>query len=149
MQPAIVPASGVELGIPLPVDVAVVPGAADLAVRLLDAPDPVAVGDPLIYTIAVHNLGPDPARAVEGTCTLADEVAYVFAGGEDWSCGKSEEQITCTRDILAVGNAPAISILVTAPPRNNSLITRTWVRAVESDPVGRNNFAWERTEVKR
>ncbi len=139
------PASGVELGIPLPVEVAVVPGAADLAVALIDAPDPVSAGQPLVYTIAVHNLGPDPASSIVVTSTLHQDLTYVFAGGEGWSCGESTGEVTCTRDTLAVGSAPEVSVLVAAPAKEGVIQSSVAVRAAEEDPVADNNNGSEST----
>src|SRR3954470_10976374 len=49
---------------------------ADLTVPVADAPDPVAVGDSITYTIDVTNAGLDPATATVLTFTLAPDTTF-------------------------------------------------------------------------
>ena len=87
--------------------------SADLAITKADAPDPVAVGLNVTYTITVTNAGPDAATGVTVTDTLDPAVNYVSASGSGWSCGEITGVVTCTRAAsLAVGPAPDITIEV-------------------------------------
>src|SRR5207253_1275902 len=55
------------------------PAAADLAVAVTGAPDPVRVGDALTYTVTVTNLGPSDASAATLTVTLPAGAAFDLA----------------------------------------------------------------------
>ena len=52
---------------------------ADLSITKGDAPDPVAAGSSLTYTLTVPNGGPDAAAAVEVSDTLPAGVSFVSA----------------------------------------------------------------------
>ncbi|MCP4664507.1 MAG: hypothetical protein GY856_54680 [bacterium] len=147
-EPEEKPASGVDPGLPLPVEVAVVPGTADLAVGLTAAPDPVAVGAPVLYSIAVRNLGPDLASSVALRQTLPEDVTWVAAGGPGWSCGEQGAQVTCEREELEVGHAVTVSVMVLASDRGGSLTSYVEVDAAEDDPVAGNDTASTTTEVR-
>ena len=54
--------------------------AADVSVALTASPNPVLLGSDLTYTIAVSNLGPDPASDVTVTLPLVSGVTFVSAG---------------------------------------------------------------------
>ncbi len=141
------PASGIDPGIPLPVDVAVVPGTADLTVTLTAAPDSVTVGAPIVYTVAVRNLGPDLASSVALRQTLPEDTTWVAAGGSGWSCGEQGAQVTCEREELDVGEAVTVWVMVLASDRAGTLTSDVEVGAVEGDPVAGNNTASATTEV--
>jgi uncharacterized repeat protein (TIGR01451 family) len=59
--------------------VTVVSPTADLALGLVDAPDPVLVGSDLTYTITVQNLGPATATGVVAYDTLPPTVNFISA----------------------------------------------------------------------
>jgi uncharacterized repeat protein (TIGR01451 family) len=61
------------------------PPAADLTVSVTDAPDPVAVGGTLTYTIVVHDAGAAPASNVVVTDVLAPGVTFVSASPSCWA----------------------------------------------------------------
>ena len=109
------PSSGVPLDLPLPVDVAFSPNAADLRVSLTDLPDPVTAAEILGYTIQVTNLSAATASAAHVVQNLPEGVAGVFAVGTGWSCTALGTQVTCDVATLASGPAPSISVFMTAP----------------------------------
>ena len=121
--------------------------AADLSIVKSDSPDPVVGLQPLIYTLAVANAGPDPATTVTVTDTLPAGVVFESAGGTGWTCGEAAGVVTCTRPVLAVGAAPSISIGVTVPPQAAVLSHTATVSAAESDPDPADNADAETTTV--
>ena len=120
---------------------------ADLAIVKSDSPDPVVGLQPLSYTLLVSNAGPAAATAVTVSDTLPPGVVFQSAGGTGWSCGASAGVVTCTRPSLAVGAAPAIIIVVAAPPLAATLDNTATVTAAESDPAPGNNADAESTTV--
>lgn len=142
------PASGVPLDLPDPVDVDVTFGTADLTVTVSDAPDPVTTESPLVYTVAVHNLGPDPASSVVVADSLPAEVSFVLAWGEGWSCEAAAGEVSCSRDFLDVAQtAPPITVLTNAPAATGTLVNMVSVEAAQPDPQGENNTVSEATTV--
>ncbi len=63
--------------------------AADLALTKSDSPDPVALGQPLHYTLAVNNAGPSTATAVQLTDTLPPGVAFDSATPSQGTCSET------------------------------------------------------------
>lgn len=148
-EPPEEPASGVEQGIPLPVEVAVVPGTADLAVDITVEPDPVRFGAPLLYTIEVDNLGPDAARAVSVTLSLPEPVTYVFGGGEGWICAETQGDRACARESLGMGRNSSISVTVLAPTNAGTLTAYVVAGHGDTDPVTANNSGSVTSRVNR
>lgn len=121
--------------------------AADLSLVLTDAPDPVVGLQPLTYTLAVANAGPNAATVVSVTDTLPGGVVFQSAGGTGWTCGETAGVVTCTRPSLAVGTAPAITLIVRAPAMATTLSNTAAVGAAETDPLPGNNSDTEITTV--
>jgi uncharacterized repeat protein (TIGR01451 family) len=95
------------------------------------------------YTLAVTNGGPTPATNVSVTDALAAGAGFVSATGAGWTCNAVVNVVTCTRPLLAVGAAPAITLTVT-PPATTSATTFSNTAAVSSvtpDPAPGNNRA--------
>ncbi len=88
---------------------------ADLSLSLAASPDPAQSGQNLAYTLLVNNAGPNEASDVEVTVNLPPEVVFQDASGSGWACSESGGTVTCTRSSLAVGDAPAINVMVMAP----------------------------------
>jgi hypothetical protein len=91
------------------------PPRADLALTVVDAPDPVQVGSELTFTVTVANAGPAPAsRVVAGTEQLADELnggslAFVRA---DAPCRESLGVIACVFTNIPVGGNATATVVV-------------------------------------
>jgi uncharacterized repeat protein (TIGR01451 family) len=120
---------------------------ADLSIATSDSPDPVVGLQPLTYTLAVANGGPDPATAVTVSDTLPAGVVFQSAGGAGWTCGEAAGVVTCQRPSLAMGPAPNIAVVVTPPPAAGTLSNLASVSAVENDPAPANNSDTEPTTV--
>ncbi|OUC07147.1 hypothetical protein RY27_16660, partial [Litorilinea aerophila] len=119
--------------------------AADLSVAKRDLPDPVRIGETLLYQIVVSNTGPSTAYGVMITDTLDANLDYV---GSSPGCSESGGVVTChlgtllpgaVRTVLVEGRVDAS--LTTTTTLNNSVA----VGSSTPDPNGANNSASEQT----
>lgn len=117
---------------------------ADLAVSLVDAPDPVFVGANITYSATVMNLGPAPASGVRLTNTLPPGVDFVGASS---GCTDLGGVVVC--DLPTLANGTSATILVVVSPRIEGTINDT-VRVGSSvnDPLKANNTASVKTIVE-
>jgi uncharacterized repeat protein (TIGR01451 family) len=122
---------------------------ADLAVSMVDTPDPVGRGAALTWLVSVTNAGPSAAASVTVVDTLPAGTTFTGASGDGWSCGASGGVVTCTRPSLAPGSAPALSIQATAPVERGlaTLPNTVAVTAATPDPAAANNGAGTETSV--
>ena len=123
------------------------PASADLAITLTDAPDPITTGGALTYTVAISNAGPQAATTVSTTFGVPVGATFVSATGTGWACANAAGFVTCTRPALAVGAAPVISIVVTAPAIAGVISTTATVTATSTDPMPLNNSSSQTTVV--
>ena len=124
-----------------------VSASADLSIAITDAPDPVAAGGTLTYTVAVNNAGPTAATSVTVTDTLPVGATFVSATGTGWTCSVAGQTVTCTRATAATGAQPTIAIVVTAPTAGGSITDTGTVSATTPDPSVGNNSASQSTTV--
>lgn len=128
------------------------PGSSNLKITKSDSPDPVRVGEQLTYTIAVENLGPDPATGVTVTDNLPKGVDLVSASGPSGACAAKGGKLTCTIGALAplginYGGSPA-SVTIVVVPRDSGTIRNTaTVKGDQKDHVAANNKATATTLV--
>lgn len=124
------------------------PGA-DLGVIITDNPDPVPVGKRLTYLVEVENYGGEDAQNITFNNNLSSQVTYLSSSGQGWSCDyqSSNHEVTCTRDSLAIGTAPAITIEVTAPDTEGTVVNNAIVSSMTSDANPSNNTSVERTTI--
>jgi uncharacterized repeat protein (TIGR01451 family) len=88
---------------------------ANLAITAGDSPNPVAVGQPLTYTLAVTNTGPFDASGVVVTDTLPAGVTFVSAtSNPPAACSEAGGIITCNFGSLANGAQTTVTIIGTA-----------------------------------
>jgi uncharacterized repeat protein (TIGR01451 family) len=106
----------------------------DLSVTKAGAPDPVAAGGTLTYTIVVTNNGPDNAPSVMLTDTLPIEVALGAVTPSQGSCSGTAT-VVCTLGDLNNGAGATITIMVTAP---GTAVTLNNTAAVGSDLADSN-----------
>ena len=125
---------------------AVTPQPGDLALTKTDSPDPVAVGDNLVYTITVTNNSPDEATSVTVTDTLPSEAAYVSASSGQGSCIESEGTVSCELDNMAGGATATVTIVVKSTAAGTITNTAS-VTGNEEDPDTSNNTATATTQV--
>ena len=120
-------------------------GTANLSISKQDAPDPVNVGSPLTYTIAVSNLGPNAGTNVTVTDTLPATVTLVSANASIGSCSGTTT-VTCVLGSVANGANVSVSIVVT-PTQAGVLANTATVSASGTDPDTANNSSSTETVV--
>ena len=81
----------------------------DLALTISDAPDPVAAGSPLKYTLTVTNNGPNPANDVQVVQSLPAGTS--FSSGST-GCSAVGAQVTCQAAAIPAGTARQIDVTV-------------------------------------
>ncbi len=124
--------------------------AADLAVTLTDAPDPIAVGGTLVYTIGVSNAGPSTATNV--TLTFTIDPSLVFASfsssGLQGAACAGQTIITCSFASLPSGTKGTITFGFTTTAVGTISATAT-IASPNPDPNTGNNSASATTFVAR
>jgi uncharacterized repeat protein (TIGR01451 family) len=120
---------------------------AGLSITKDDSPDPVDPGATLTYILSVNNAGPDPASSVTVTDFLPSGATFVSASGTEWACSHAGGVVTCTANSLAVGSAPDIVVIVTAPESGGTITNRATVGSNAQDPSTADNTATATTTV--
>jgi uncharacterized repeat protein (TIGR01451 family) len=121
---------------------------SDLAITKADAPDPVAVGGSLTYTLTVTNNGPDPSTDSSVTDTLPPGVTFVSATPSQGACSEAAGTVSCTLGSLALGASATIQIVVTVDATALSPLSETaTVTGAETDPAAANNSATAETMI--
>jgi uncharacterized repeat protein (TIGR01451 family) len=93
---------------------------ADMAIlKSVDVLQPL-VGDSVVFTLAVTNLGPTVATGVTVTDNVPATLTVTAVSSSDYTCSASGNSITCTRPSQAVGVTGFITVtarvLESAPP---------------------------------
>ncbi len=91
-------------------DTTTVKPLADLSVDKDDEEDPVEVGDELVYTIDVVNLGPSEATRTTVTDTLPDGVDFDDVATTGGDCDESRNIVTCDLGTLDADESVRITI---------------------------------------
>ncbi len=86
--------------------------AADLAIRKLDAPDPVEVGGTLVYTLIVNNLGPFDNPSVLVSDTLPTSVQLVSMIPSQGTVTPTASGFTANLGAIAAGGSASITVVV-------------------------------------
>lgn len=85
------------------------PPSADLELALADAPDPIAPGGVLTYTLTVTNHGPDSAAGVTVNQTLPLGTVFVSAAAD---CNHAAGSVICSLGDLPAGQQASRAVLV-------------------------------------
>jgi uncharacterized repeat protein (TIGR01451 family) len=91
----------------------------------------------------VADRGPRPRRA-----RARVGVTFQSAGGAGWTCDLAGSLLTCARPDLAPGDAPPITLVVTAPTAPGTLTNTATVSAETPDPDPTNNTSTATTTVR-
>jgi uncharacterized repeat protein (TIGR01451 family) len=120
---------------------------ADLALGLVDAPDPVFTGYNLTYTLTVTNLGPATAPGVMVVDTLPPTVSFVSA-----SPSTNYTVVGRVVTFLNLGNVGsgqlATATIVVKPTAAGTLINSATCSSAVTDPLKANNNASVKTIVQ-
>ncbi|MBL0218683.1 MAG: hypothetical protein IPQ07_33005 [Myxococcales bacterium] len=123
--------------------------SADLSITMTDAPDPVTPGGALTYTINVTNNGPTSAEGTTVTLPMPAGASLTSAIGTGWACSGTTT-VTCTRaSLLAVGAAPVLTVIITAPASGVSVSATATASATTTDPVPGNDAATATTQMQQ
>jgi uncharacterized repeat protein (TIGR01451 family) len=122
---------------------------ADLAISMVDSPDPVAVSANLTYAIQVTNNGPFTATTVTLVDVVPLGVTFVSATSSQGSCSYQSGLRTVRCDIGALGNhAAASATIVVRPLKPMTLTNDVLVGANQADLNLSNNKATAQSIVK-
>jgi len=127
---------------------------ADMSITKTDAPDPVAAGGNITYTITVANAGPSNAQSASWNDTLPIGTTFVsMTSAAGWTCTAppvgSSGSVTCSIGSLAVGNAAFTVVVATdaATPNGTTISNTATVNSATNDPAAGNNSATATTTV--
>jgi uncharacterized delta-60 repeat protein/uncharacterized repeat protein (TIGR01451 family) len=119
---------------------------ADLILSLVDAPDPVWLGNNVTYTLTVTNAGPATATGVTITDTLPPTVVVISAtpGGYTVSSGV----LTFTNLGSIISGAQAVATIVVKTTVGGTITNSALVTSQVTDPLKANNSASVKTVVE-
>lgn len=127
------------------------PPAANLAITVADAPDPVLTNGTLTYTITVTNNGPDNATGVAVSDTLPSGVTFAACSSTGGGiCGGNGNNRTVTFATINSGSSETVTLTAVV---NSNLATGTilsnvaTVNSTVTDPDSSNNSATATTTV--
>ena len=120
-----------------------VPSFADLSVSIADAPDPALVGQQVVYTFTVANLGPAAATEVALSVPVPDGATVLSAEGGVTPSGGF---VRFDLGTLGVGATVTRTMAVTYGTARVATVTAT-VSATQADPVASNNSAVQTTNI--
>jgi uncharacterized repeat protein (TIGR01451 family) len=125
------------------------PIGVDLSISKTDAPDPIAVGGNLTYTLNVSNNGPGNSTDSTVTDPLPPGVTFVSATVSQGTCSQPVPgTVTCILGPLATGASATVQIVVAVTSAATSPLSDTaTVSGVEPDPVPGNNSATAETTL--
>jgi uncharacterized repeat protein (TIGR01451 family) len=113
---------------------------ADLALSIVDSPDPVGLPGTLTYTDTVTNNGTGTATAVTLTHALPAGVTFGEAVPSQGSCSAANGTVTCNLGNIAAGATVTVRITV-MPPAPSTLSSTASVSSAVADPNTGNNTA--------
>ena len=130
--------------------------SSDLAITMIDSPDPVNATQNVTYTIDVVQNGPSDASGVSVSDTLPANTTFVSATAPaGWSATTpavgGTGTITFTKSAMSTGESAQFTIVANVDllaPNDSTLTNTAIVSAVEADPVPGNNSATTTTLVK-
>jgi uncharacterized repeat protein (TIGR01451 family) len=121
-------------------------GIADLAISIVDSPDPVIAGQSLTLVTTLTNLGPDPATLVAGYLNLPASLIVTSAVVSQGSFLNGGSFYTWNAGTLAVGNFATFTF-IGIPTAQGVVNTSASTSKLETDPVSANSEAYIATTV--
>ncbi|MET0226147.1 MAG: S8 family serine peptidase, partial [Dokdonella sp.] len=86
----------------------------DMSVSATAAPNPVAPGQTLVYTIEAADAGPAAATAVKATLALPAGTTFAGFGGGDWTCVPRRDIVGCDYAAALPSGAAAAPLTISA-----------------------------------
>ena len=126
------------------------PPTADLQLSKGDAPDPAFVGSDIIYTLTIHNEGPDPASSVAVSDLLPTGIALVSATSTHGACSGTTT-LSCELGTVGAGSANDVTVTIVVGVGESAIpsVTNTaTVSSATADPDLSNNEASAETAVE-
>jgi uncharacterized repeat protein (TIGR01451 family) len=125
---------------------------ADMSIGLTDVPDPVFAGDPLTYTITVHNEGPEDATNVTAQAVFSEDLPFrVVDSSPDCSVDVAPggQVVTCLFDSVLSGTTENRAFRMDVPTSGAGpyIYSYAIVFADQAEPYGYDNAAFEETVV--
>jgi uncharacterized repeat protein (TIGR01451 family) len=121
--------------------------SADLSVTSSDAPDPVAIGQNLIYSVTVHNDGPDAATAAQLLDPLPSGTTFVSATTDVGTCAEASGTVTCDLGDLPANGDAHMTITVNPTAAVDASIANTVTSSSASDTNSENDQATTETAI--
>jgi uncharacterized repeat protein (TIGR01451 family) len=118
---------------------------ADIGLSLADSPDPVLVGQPLTYTAAIANFGPDAAGNVRFSSATPAGTEFVSATSSQGSCSGTTF-VFCEMGRIELGENAGITLVVT-PTQSGTIIRSASASTGSLDQNTANNAASTSTTV--
>lgn len=118
----------------------------DLAIGMIDNPDPVVIGSNLVYTISVTNNGPNTAKSVVVTHGLPSTVLYVSATTSQGSVSQAGGIVTANLGTMPLGATATIRVTV-LPAVAGTITSTATVASSEPELDPSNNSVTISTSV--
>ncbi len=107
---------------------------ADMSISATAAPNPVAPGQTLVYTILAADAGPSAATAVKASLALPAGTTFDGFGGSDWTCTLRRDVVGC--DYAAALPSGAAAAPLTIATRVGTSVAGTLTATISIDANG-------------
>lgn len=122
--------------------------AADVAIQLTDAPDPVAAGKNLTYTVTATNAGADLAENVSVQLSLPrTQGLFGVTAAPPTRCTGNNRRQTCWLGNLPLETSRTLTVVI-RPSDSGRISARGTITTVTPDPNSGNNSATATTMVR-
>jgi uncharacterized repeat protein (TIGR01451 family) len=122
--------------------------SADMGVTKSDAPDPVALGSNITYTLVATNHGPGQAPSAALSDVLPAGVTFVSFSTSLGSCALTGSTVRCEFGTMAPGDKATVTIVVRATQAGTVVNTASVSTSVSDWNVANNQIATSVTTVQ-